>query len=142
MIRKSLFIVFVVLLSVACSNPNKKEKAEEEMLMYEPSEMTLLMRQMYEFNKLAKLQIVNNDSLSAFPEEFADIHKVVMTNPDERDAEFDSLAVDFVKFQKATFSKRSDSTAYYFNRSVNSCIACHETRCTGPIPKIKKLLIN
>ncbi|WP_232829159.1 hypothetical protein [Aureibaculum luteum] len=120
----------------------KKEKVGPEMKMYEPSEMALLMRQMYEFNKLTKAQIINRERLSAFPEEFVKIHNAIMTDPDERDSEFDSLAVQFVKFQKATYSTKSDSTAYYFNQSVNSCIACHQTRCTGPIPKIKKLIIN
>ncbi len=142
MSQKSLSFLFAILLVVACNNAPKKEKVEEEMQMYEPSEMALLMRQMYEFNKFTKAQIINKDSLSAFPEEFVNIHEAVMTDPDERDAEFDSLALQFVNFQKATFSTKSDSTTYYFNQSINSCIACHETRCTGPIPKIKKLIIR
>ncbi len=140
--HKSFCFLFTVLLLAACSKPVKKEKVGPEMKMYEPSEMALLMRQMYEFNKLTKAQIINRERLSAFPEEFVKIHNAIMTDPDERDSEFDSLAVQFVKFQKATYSTKSDSTAYYFNQSVNSCIACHQTRCTGPIPKIKKLIIN
>ncbi|MET2983935.1 hypothetical protein [Aureibaculum conchae] len=139
---KWLCFLFVVILLTACNNSAKKEKVEEEMQMYKPSEMALLMRRMYEFNKRTKTQIINKDSLSSFPEEFINIHKAIMTDPDERDAEFDSLAVEFIKYQKATFSTRSDSTAFYFNQSVNSCVACHETRCAGPIPKIKKLMIN
>ncbi|MDY7395791.1 hypothetical protein UMM65_11090 [Aureibaculum sp. 2210JD6-5] len=142
--RISVVLLIAMLLLISCAKAGKKEKVtkKEEMQMYEPSEMALLMRQMYEFNKLTKTKIINKDSLFAFPEEFINIHKAAMTNPDERDAEFDSLAIEFVKFQKATFSTESDSTAYYFNQSVNSCIACHQTRCTGPVPKIKKLLIN
>lgn len=142
MMRKSVSFLLIILLGVTCNKAPKKEKVEEKMEMYEPSEMALLMRQMYEFNKLTKSQIINKDSLTSFPEEFVNIHKAAMTDPDERDAEFDSLAIQFVNFQKAMFSAKSDSKVYYFNQSVNSCIACHQTRCTGPIPKIKKLLIN
>ena len=29
-----------------------------------------------------------------------------------------------------------------YNNAINSCISCHTTECTGPIPRIKKLLIN
>ena len=141
--QKFFFLLLPLLLLSSCTKSDKKEKTEEnKMQMYEPSEMTLLMRQMYEFNKRTKLQIINNDSLSNFPEEFVNIHKAVMTDDKLRDAEFDSLAVQFVNYQKATFSTQSDSASYYFNQSVNSCIACHQTRCTGPIPKIKKLIIN
>lgn len=141
--QKLVPFLFTALFLFSCAKADKKEKVEvKEMQMYEPSEMALLMRQMYEFNKHTKVQIINKDSLLSFPEEFANIHNAIMTDPSERDSEFDSLAVEFVKFQKATFSAKPDSTAYYFNQSVNSCITCHETRCTGPIPKIKKLIIN
>jgi len=135
------FIVCLILLS--CNLNNKNEKGDDKtLMMYQPSEMALLMRQMYEFNKVVKKQIIHKDSLLPFPEEFLTIHSAVLTDPSERDIEFDSLAKQFVYQQKSTFSSSLDSTAYYFNQSVNTCIACHETRCTGPIPKIKKLLIH
>ncbi|RPD99656.1 hypothetical protein EGM88_03690 [Aureibaculum marinum] len=143
-IRQLLFLLITLFFLTSCAKSEKAEKENkaEEMQMYEPSEMALLMRQMYEFNKVTKARIINKDSLLSFPEEFVNIHKAVLTDPDDRDVEFDSLAVEFINYQKATFSTTSDSTAFYFNQSINSCIQCHQTRCTGPIPKIKKLLIN
>lgn len=127
---------------VSCHTNNKEVKIKETLVMYEASEMALLMRKMYEFNKVTKAHIINKDSLLAFPEEFLLIHTAVLTDPSERDKEFDTIAEQFIHAQKATFSMKSDSTVYYFNRSVNLCISCHETRCIGPIPKIKKLLIH
>ena len=29
-----------------------------------------------------------------------------------------------------------------YNAAINNCLGCHKTECTGPIPKIKKLLIQ
>jgi cytochrome c553 len=29
-----------------------------------------------------------------------------------------------------------------FNTTIETCIACHKTTCTGPIPRIEKLLIK
>ena len=134
---------FTLLFLIASCDTNKKEvKIEEAPVMYEASEMALLMRGMYEFNKAARAQIINKDSLLPFPEEFLLIHKAVLTDPSERDKEFDTIAEQFINAQKATFSAKSDSTLYHFNKSVNLCISCHETRCIGPIPKIKKLLIH
>lgn len=136
-----LSIVCLVLLS--CNSNNKSKKAEDKtLIMYQPSEMTLLMRKMYEVNKVVKNQIIQKDILLPFPEEFSTIHSAVLTDPSERNEEFDSLAKQFISYQEATFSSNSDATVYYFNKSVNTCIACHETRCTGSIPKIKKLLIK
>lgn len=110
--------------------------------MYEPTEMALLMRKMYEVNKVVKTQIINKDSLLSFPEEFLTIHTAILTNNFERDKEFDSLSKQFIDYQKATFASNSDSIVYHYNRSINTCISCHETRCVGPIPKIKKLIIH
>ena len=74
-----IFIVLIVILS--CGKSNKEVNIVQEPLMYEPTEMALLMRSMYEFNKATKMQIVNNDSLLPFPEEFFTIHTAILTNP-------------------------------------------------------------
>ena len=141
---QKLFGVFIVcLLLQSCNSNNKNIEVESnELIMYEPSEMTILMRRIYEFNKVVKTQIISKDSLLAFPEEFTNIHTANLTDPSERDDEFKSLAKSFIGFQKTAFSSNSDSTVYQFNQSINACIECHKTRCTGPLPKIKKLLIN
>jgi len=132
----------LLFLTVSCDTNKKEVKIEEAPVMYEASEMALLMRGMYEFNKAARAQIINKDSLSPFPESFLLIDNAVLTDPSDRDKEFDIIAEQFINAQKATFSAKSDSTLYHFNKSVNLCISCHETRCIGPIPKIKKLLIH
>ncbi len=139
--NKTGFLI-ICLVVLSCNSVTKKQEVKNEKpLMYEPSEMALLMRQMYEVNKIAKSQIMGNDTLISFPENFTTIHSAVLTDSTDRDAEFNSLAEQFLNYQKSTFSSNSDSTVYYFNKSINTCISCHKTRCTGPIPKIKKLLI-
>jgi len=139
--RIGFFIICLVVLSCNSATKNK-EVSKEAPLMYQPSEMALLMRQMYEANKLAKAKIIRNEKLQSFPENFMTIHTAVLTDSTDRDNEFISLAEQFVNYQKSAFSSSSDSTVYYFNKSINTCITCHNTRCAGPIPKIKKLLIH
>ena len=137
-----IFIIFLLLHS--CNFKDEKEKivTSSELIMYQPSEMTILMRRIHEYNEVVKNQIVNKDSLLVFPDEFTNIYSAVLTDSTERDDEFMELAKSFIDFQKQTFTSYSDSTVYYYNQSINTCIECHKTRCTGPIPKIKKLLIN
>jgi len=130
-----------LLIFVSCNSNKKEVKVEQEPLMYKPSEMALLMRKMYEVNKVVKAQIINKDSLLSFPEEFSTIHTAILTDPTERNKEFDSISKQFLLQQKAAFTSNSDSARYHFNKSINSCISCHETRCVGPLPIIKKLLI-
>ena len=139
---RNIALFITCLLFASCQIDGKKENASEEPLMYQPTEMALLMRKMYEVNNVVKKQIINKDSILPFPEEFSNIHTAVLTDPTERNSEFDSLANLYLTYQKDLFNTGSDSTVYYFNKSVNTCITCHETRCVGPLPKIKKLLIR
>jgi len=126
---------------ISCKNKTLKTELKEELIMYQPSEMTELMRTIYEFNKASKIRIVDEKGLIEYPEEFQKIKTAKLVDPDERDAEFDSLAIIFLKNQKAAFYSEADSVKFNFNRSINACIECHRTRCPGPLPKIKKLLI-
>ena len=134
------FICIVALFS--CEFSPNKDMVKKAPVMYKPSEMALLMRRMYEVNKVVKGQIIRKDTLLPFPNTFLTIHSAILTEPSDRDIEFDSLAKEFINNQERTFSSSSDSTVIYFNKSISTCVACHENRCTGPIPKIKKLLIH
>ena len=141
---QKIFGIFIIcLLLLACNSKTKKiEVVSNELVMYEPSEMTILMRRIHEVNKVVKAQIIKRDSLLIFPEEFTEIFSATLTDSTERDDKFIILARSFIDLQKMAFSSYSDSTVYNFNQSINSCVECHRTRCPGPIPEIKKLLIN
>ena len=138
---RKIFVFISLLIAFQSCNLKKENKKTQAPIMYKPSEMAILMRGMYEFNKIVKTQIINKDSLLPFPEEFVNIHSAVLTDKFERNDEFDSLSKKFIIYQKAIYTSKSDSIAYFFNQSINTCVVCHEPRCTGPIPKIKKLLI-
>ena len=138
--RKILVLLILFVAFQSCKSKEEKKQAKAPV-MYQPSEMAILMRGMYEFNKVVKTQIINKDSILPFPEEFLNIHSAVLTDKFERNVEFDSLSKKYLDYQKAIYTSSSDSTAYYFNQSIQTCVTCHEPRCTGPIPKIKKLLI-
>ena len=140
--KKAIGLLIICMAILSCNLANNKEQVYQEPVMYKPTEMALLMRKMYEVNNLIKTQIINKDTLLSFPQEFSNIHTAVLTKPSDRDIEFDSLAKVFIDHQRATFSSGSDSLVFHFNKSITTCISCHESRCVGPIPKIKKLLIH
>lgn len=141
--QRLLGVIIISLLLQACSSKNESIKVESnELVMYEPSEMTILMRRIHEVNKVVKGQIIKKDSLLAFPEEYTELFTAILTDSTARDDDFLKFARSFIDLQKMAFSSYSDSTVYQFNQSINNCVECHRTRCPGPIPEIKKLLIN
>ncbi|MFD2600898.1 hypothetical protein [Flavobacterium suzhouense] len=118
--------------------PAKKEK---EFKMYEMSEMAALMEQMYVDNQRLKERIVNGDTIGNFPKHFLKIHVSVMTDEKDNDAFFKEQAGKFLKAQELIY-KDSLNAKKHFNDAVSSCVACHEQKCEGPIPRIKKLYIK
>ncbi len=139
---------FLILLSffVLSCNSSKKEKSQKEEIvydMYEPSEMANLMNEMYDYNLKLKQNILDNQVPETFPENFLKIHTAKLSEFKYRNDVFKSFSTVFISAQKEIFNPNSDhSMEARFNTAVNVCISCHQTECTGPIPKIKKLLIK
>lgn len=119
--------------------PAKTESKEFEM--YEMSEMAALMEQMYVDNQRLKERIKKGDTIGKFPSHFLEIHKRAMTDEKEKDAFFNEQAAVFIKAQELIYEDPKNAKAH-FNKAVSACVACHEVKCSGPIPRIKKLYIE
>lgn len=145
--RSIVYVAFLFLLLVSC----KKEVPETEVVktesarnkkfkMYEMSEMSALMEQMYVDNQRLKERIMRGDTIGDFPNHFLKIHKAVMTDTSENDAFFKQQAALFLKAQELIHEDPKGAREH-FNNAVSACIRCHEVKCGGPISRIKKLYI-
>jgi cytochrome c553 len=123
----------------SCAKPEKKRKKKFEM--YEMSEMSALMEQMYVDNQRLKERIKKGDTIGKFPNHFMKIHKAVMTDDKENDAFFKEQAAKFITAQQLIYDDPKNAKQH-FNDGVSACLSCHEVKCGGPIPRIKKLYIE
>jgi hypothetical protein len=149
--RRSFLIALCgILLAVSCQKKAEaeavvaKEEApavEKEFKMYEMSEMSALMEQMYVDNVRLKERIKNGDTIGKFPDHFMKIHASAMTDETENDAFFKAQAAKFIKAQELIY-KDTLNAKKHFNDAVSTCIKCHEAKCEGPIVRIKKLYIK
>ncbi|WP_417200263.1 hypothetical protein [Bizionia sp.] len=147
---KTLFSCLSLLILVAsCNNaeekviPVKSKKQEVVYDMYEPSEMANLMNQMYAHNLDVKNAIVLGEDIQEFPLDFLKIHTAELSDFKKRNETFESFSKLFIQAEKELYNPESAlSETERFNNVVNLCISCHQTECTGPIPRIKKLLIK
>jgi cytochrome c553 len=64
-----------------------------------------------------------------------------MTDEKENDAFFKKQAAHFINAQEMIYKDPANAKKH-FNDGVDACIACHEVKCGGPIPRIKKLYIE
>ena len=142
---KVLQYSLVLLLLFSCNtNSNKKPEQEKEAYdMYDPSEMAILMNQMYDHNMQIKKDILDGHIPNEFPLDFLKIHTAELSDFKSRNANFESFSKLFIDAEREVFNTTSETPIKErFNYAVGLCISCHKTECTGPIPRIKKLLIK
>jgi len=150
--KKFLLVVlfYIASLSILVSCQKKEEKKEAEkcvprkekkLEMYQMSEMAALMEQMYVDNQRLKERIKKGETIGEFPQHFLKIHNAVMTDSTDNDAFFKEQATKFIAAQELLY-KDPKNAKEHFNTGVDACVKCHQQKCGGPIPRIKKLYIK
>lgn len=140
--RLHYLVILLILFGFSCKEEEKSISEKSELIMAETSEMAQLMREMYAFNESIKQQIIDGNLSNEYPINFDKIHSAVLTDPSDRDASFESFSKVFLEAEKRVFETSEENLVQRYNNAVNACISCHNVTCTGPIPRIKKLLIN
>ena len=144
---KKLIVLFSIILLFSCKKEDKEACTSETKTdkdgfeMYEMSEMAALMEQMYVDNERLKERIIKGDTIGQFPQHFLKIHESVMTDSTDMDAFFKAQAKVFIESQEQIY-KDPKNAKEHFNNGIDACIQCHQVKCGGPIPKIKKLYIG
>ncbi|WP_179352673.1 hypothetical protein [Winogradskyella vidalii] len=138
--------IFLFLMLFSCKNEEKiveapvEKKVEYEM--YQPSEMSGFMNAMYAYNVQLKTQIVAGETPNSMPLDLLKLHTAEMTDGKSRTQNWESFVNVFIESQEAVVDTLSNTELKTrFNTAINNCLSCHKTECTGPIPKIKRLLI-
>jgi hypothetical protein len=139
---KNYLQILLLLFVFGCSQKKEKKVIITENKTYKQSEMAALMLKMYAFNLENKSLILEGKTPTAFPEEFANIHKAQLTDPSDRNASFKVFSDLYLATFQQDVKIDEESLKEKHNTTIYSCIACHKTTCIGPIPKIKKLLIQ
>ena len=149
---KKLVLIILTLSIVSCQNKDSKKAEDKETCandsvkekkfeMYEMSEMASLMEQMYAHNQQLRLRIIKGDTVGKFPEFFNKIYTAEFTTPSDNDAFFKENADKYIVAQKLIYSE-TENVKDNFNKGVDACVTCHQGKCGGPIPRIKKLYIK
>ncbi|WP_254050249.1 hypothetical protein [Myroides sp. N17-2] len=111
--------------------------------MYEMSPLASLMEEMHAQGVVLKNKIEQGDTdLGALPEKHKEIRTARMTDPSDADMFFEYQAQEYLRLEQILYESVEGDKKEQFNNMINSCLACHQKKCGGPIPRIKKLLIN
>lgn len=132
---------------ISCSSP-QKETVDSKIVVVtvdnpnEDSELTLLMRKMYDEADSIKTKIKagTGNVTEAFIDELEYVHEATPSDPKLSNPVFAAFN-DLIITEAKTLQSNTANKKEGFNKLVNRCIDCHKTFCPGPIPRIKKLKI-
>ena len=145
---KKILVLVLVLSFFSCQKKEEKKVEQEKcspkgkkLEMYQMSEMAALMEQMYVDNQRLKERIKKGEPIGEYPKYFSKIVTAKFTDETDNDLFFKVKANDYIAAQQLIYSDPKNVTAH-FNAGVDACLKCHEEKCGGPIPRIKKLYIK
>ncbi len=121
-------------------------KETKKLELTEPSELVLLMREMYDTNLELKKKLENGEMPESFPEDFYTLHDAVATKgmiSDKSRSTFEALADQYKDDLKEIENAPTPAHAKIaYNEMVMTCASCHQVYCQGPLPKIKRMKLN
>jgi len=136
--------LFGASLFVSCQGTEEAPKTDEnwEPDMYQPSELVVVMRHMFDENIALKDSITKGIVPREVPAKYREILTATATNPSELDEIYYAMANVYLENYSVLTQADSATAIEKYNIVVQSCIGCHQNYCMGPIPKIEKLYID
>ncbi|HBH05481.1 MAG TPA: hypothetical protein DDX92_02630 [Flavobacteriales bacterium] len=148
LISISILFTLLSLLLISCNGESKSnEQANTSSsiqnaadstsgVLYKPSELALLMRQMHEELEQTGIELKDNPEPQISFADYSGIIGSTPTNPDEIDANYDAMARVWLS---AYNEFKEEPSRENYNKVMETCVACHKHNCPGPIGKIEKL---
>jgi hypothetical protein len=106
------------------------------------SELSLLMRKMYDHIAAARNDVLAKKIRSSFPQEFLTIYSAKPTDSLTKNSSFDPLADLYIHSLNIFTGSTTANLIQNYNAVLTACINCHSQHCPGPVAKMKKLLID
>jgi hypothetical protein len=106
-----------------------------------PKPMALMMRQLAANADSMKQQILRGEKLDSLKYPFIRFYLAEPTDPSVLEPQFYENARLFQEAYHELFRHSSDQVTYH-NLVISKCIGCHENYCSGPLKRIRKLLIT
>jgi hypothetical protein len=145
---KNVSILVIILAFVwACGNTEQSESTKsiennEEIVMYEDSELAVLMRGIHENAKIWRDSLVNGSVVLDSIEIYSALTQSVPTDSGVVGPLYNGLAQnyqialnDFLSAEDIQLAKKS------YNNLVSACLSCHGEFCPGPMKTIRKLKV-
>ncbi len=120
----------------------KEAVSNDELVMYEPSELATLMLEMYDANLNWKEEILKGNIPKEFPEKYKKMHTAKSVNENTGGDFYNAMTTSYLSAVENLTNATKENAQERFNKMVNVCVSCHLEICPGPVSKIEKLIIE
>lgn len=117
-----------------CAKPTKYPNQDKPM--------ALMMRQMADNAQKMKNKLEAGEKIDAQEFPFIRFHLVEPTDPNVLQPQFYENARVFQEAHKALVNAPIEKQKEMYTAYINQCINCHQTYCSGPLKRIRKLVLN
>lgn len=132
--KAQLFLISLVVFSLFLFNYDGIEEQTEYEV--QDSELALLMRKIHIDAKLMRTEIKEGKVALIYDPSIEFIVSATPTKPNVQGQEYDAFARYYIQKVQDLVETNSEED---YNKMVESCVACHQEFCPGPIKTIKKL---
>lgn len=143
LIHRLSFLLVVSILFFTCSENEKEKncsKPSKEFITHTPSEMSILMNEMYLVSDSVKQTLEINSSITIDYDQNS-LLTAKSVNERVETKEFEVMAKSYLSLLK-DFNDSRKNRIEKFNNMIDGCMNCHEQICYGPTARIKKLYIK
>lgn len=146
--RKWWIVFGLTALIWACAEEPKKDLEEVKAPKHKMvngvvrSELALTMRDLYNRLKITRDSLRSGHTVS--PGLIAEVERLHTDTPTEAgktDETYHAFADLFINAYK-TFELDTTGQVASYNAMIESCVACHQQKCPGPVKTIKKLKVS
>ena len=104
--------------------------------------LAVLMREMFVDMEEIKMSVTEKENLGAYMEKHQNILIAKATDPAVRDSSFQIMADAYLVHLGALENSQPEKVLENYRALQQSCVACHQQKCPGPIKKINSLKVN
>ncbi len=130
---------------IRCANEQPKAEDCKSSAPVNPngdSELAILMRKMTKHAEATKKALESGAELPAFPSEVNSIDEATPTDPDKHNPGFFSGTKVYRAALDRLYKADKAGRAECYQQLLNSCAACHNVVCPGPLKKIGRLRLQ
>ena len=139
-----LGIVALVFGLNACKSEKEKEEAcaPESLNPNGDSELALLMRDMAKLSEANAIALREGKELAPYKGEFTAMKKAERTMKDFDETFFQGMSDKYLSDMQKLYDAKPEDRIALHNNVVESCQACHNQICPGPLKRIDKMLVK